>query len=302
MTSEHLLFNRQDSNCLKGFAILMVMLGHLRWLNIASIGVILFLFISGYGVFCSYQNKGLNHYFKNKIHKIWIPYVLIFILSYIIHPCYNLIEFIISILGFNPNPKTDPTMWYISYLFLFYISFFVIIKATIHKILLSIGLSGFIIFLSFFVYDKSFAAFLYIPFFPLGVLTAKFLKKDIFKGLPLLFITLVATCLLYQYNQRHVLIYAIYIYTGAICSLCFIRHIGAIYKTIFSILGKYSYSIYLVEGLFLVRYKNELNLLNSKAINNIIKIGGVILSAILLQVVVKSFVTPLLNRKRTNVL
>ena len=60
---------------IKGLAILMVILGHLntefydwRFMQpFGSMGVALFLFISGYGLTKSFENKRLDGFFKKRI-------------------------------------------------------------------------------------------------------------------------------------------------------------------------------------------------------------------------------------------
>lgn len=276
--------SRKETNLLKGVAILMVLIGHLGLLNVAGIGVALFLYASGYGVFCSYRHKGLSHYFTNKIQKIWVPYALVFILSYAIHPCYDVPRFILSFFGMNPNPKTDPTMWYISFLFLFYLSFYFVFSIERKKLKfpLSCLLLSIILVLSLFVYDRSFGAVLYVPAFPLGVMMAKLSDKIAYRGIYSFMIFSIA-CLSYLCMQWNVVIYGMFIYAGGMSILIIVKRLSDYKSVIFSFLGKISYPIYLVEGLFLVKYKKEMMLFDSNITNYLLKIGGVIIAAVLLQ-------------------
>ena len=76
------MISKEDTQILKGLAISMVIVEHLgQVLHIAAlnplgpIGVCLFLFISGYGLSCSYKKNGRNKYFSKRILKVYIPYL-----------------------------------------------------------------------------------------------------------------------------------------------------------------------------------------------------------------------------------
>lgn len=67
------MISKEDTQLLKGLAILMVIVEHLgQVLHIAAlnplgpIGVCLFLFISGYGLSYSYEKNGRNGYLKKE--------------------------------------------------------------------------------------------------------------------------------------------------------------------------------------------------------------------------------------------
>lgn len=85
------MISKEDTQLLKGLAILMVIVEHLgQVLHIAAlnplgpIGVCLFLFISGYGLSYSYEKNGRNGYLKKRVLKVYVPYlvsVIIFSLS-----------------------------------------------------------------------------------------------------------------------------------------------------------------------------------------------------------------------------
>lgn len=121
---------KNTTTFLKGIAILFVILGHMGYIyNAGSWGVSLFLILSGYGIFKSYQKNGLKKYFSKKIKKIFLPYVLVTIFVLL----YNYIKFkiskktiIFSLLGIDFGFICDGTMWYISYIFIQYIIFFIV--------------------------------------------------------------------------------------------------------------------------------------------------------------------------------
>ena len=69
---------KKQTNVLKGFAIITVMLSHcadmnlllfdrVYWSIMCQIGMALFLFLSGYGCWKSYCKNGFENYFERKI-------------------------------------------------------------------------------------------------------------------------------------------------------------------------------------------------------------------------------------------
>lgn len=135
-----------DKNCteqLKCIAILLVIFGHLSADKIiqaaflshaGSQGVTLFLFLSGYGLTKSYLKKGINKKILfNRFSKILLPYSMITALwiiidTFIYHKAYSKSTIILSIIGFDFNRSIDASMWYISFILLWYIFFNIIFK------------------------------------------------------------------------------------------------------------------------------------------------------------------------------
>jgi len=76
---------------LKGIAILLVVICHLgneftRWFTpLGGIGVTIFLILSAYGLEKSYQKNGLRHYWKKRFLAVWVPYVLVELLTAPLH-------------------------------------------------------------------------------------------------------------------------------------------------------------------------------------------------------------------------
>ena len=104
---------------------------------LGGIGVAIFLFLSGYGLNESFKTKGLNDFWKNKLTRIVLPYVIwsiIFIpVSYFL---YNSVEYAIR-------------YWYIEYMFFWYTLFWITKKyapLNAEKILLAVAIFSFFIF------------------------------------------------------------------------------------------------------------------------------------------------------------
>uniref|UniRef100_UPI0011A8F278 acyltransferase family protein n=1 Tax=Yersinia rochesterensis TaxID=1604335 RepID=UPI0011A8F278 len=132
------MIDRNTTNNVKALAIIMVMLGHLigakkidvniAWLDIATFGVSLFLFISGYGLYKSYESKGLNGFFRSKIHKVYIPFAIATILIGMSRGFFSdkWTDIVKTILFSAPSLPIDGTMWYIYYIALWYVIFYVV--------------------------------------------------------------------------------------------------------------------------------------------------------------------------------
>ena len=136
------MISQSTSNRMKGCSIVMVILGHI--LNIylhqnaylsmilGTGGVAVFLILSGYGLAVSYHKNGIkNEYWENKIRKVFIPYWIVtflwVILTGLLKPSRS--ELIIKNLFLvDYNRGIDATMWYLSFLLLWYLLFFVIFK------------------------------------------------------------------------------------------------------------------------------------------------------------------------------
>lgn len=143
--------NRDCTSTLRGIAILIIIIGHIgvsgfdcRVFNpLGGIGVAMFLFLSGYGLTESYKNNGLSNYWKKKVVRIAIPY-LVWI------PIYHIVM-ILSPLGNMNHLEIIPRYWFIEYLLIFYFLFFILFKYTLQKaIIIMTILSG----ISFFTLDN----------------------------------------------------------------------------------------------------------------------------------------------------
>lgn len=138
--------NRESTTTIRGIAILIIIIGHvgvsgfdLRVFNpFGGIGVAMFLFLSGYGLTESYKNNGLRGFWKKKILRIVIPY-LVWI------PLYHIVMRI-SPIGLPTQIQAIPRYWFIEYLVLAYFIFyfaFKYIKSYAISIIILIGVISF---------------------------------------------------------------------------------------------------------------------------------------------------------------
>lgn len=71
----NLEISKEGTQALKGIAILLVIFGHMGFLDIPGAGgVHIFLILSGYGIYCSVNKNGLYQYWKKRIVSVYIPY------------------------------------------------------------------------------------------------------------------------------------------------------------------------------------------------------------------------------------
>ena len=126
-------FSKHTTNNLKAVAIILVILGHLGFINKSGAwGVGIFLLLSGYGLTQSYIKSGIIGFFKKRLLAVILPYSIVMIIwifvDYILGNKYRILTIGTSILGLNFKSVIDVTMWYISFLILWYIAFFCIFK------------------------------------------------------------------------------------------------------------------------------------------------------------------------------
>lgn len=147
-----------SSQELKGLAILLVILSHLNVIQFIQVpeifvfsgawGVAIFLFLSGYGLAQSYLVKGLNYNFISKrLSKVWVPYVIASVLwilidFYVLSIQYSWKQIVLTLLGIDLTCAIDQSMWFITYIMLWYMAFFLCFKLPIPDMLKVIPLFG----------------------------------------------------------------------------------------------------------------------------------------------------------------
>lgn len=134
--------NKHLTEQLKGIAIILVVLGHLfvtKFINITNPafnylgaqGVALFLILSGYGLTKSFLHKGIDQSFLlRRWRVVLIPYSLVtlvwFVYDYWLGKLYSLKIILLSLAGFDFQLTMDATMWYISYILIWYGVYYIV--------------------------------------------------------------------------------------------------------------------------------------------------------------------------------
>lgn len=144
---EYDYFNQTQTTILKGISILLIVVHHFTikmtnpifmkpFLNVGSLGVAIFFFISGYGLMSSYlaEKNHLNNFFSKRVARVYIPFLVtniaIGIASIFIMKASYSISDIISTSIFLKGITTGQDFWYINATILFYIIFFITLKFT----------------------------------------------------------------------------------------------------------------------------------------------------------------------------
>jgi len=140
------ILNLQKTQELKGFAILAILLGHIGYslfphqsflfpLSVFSgMGVDLFLFLSGFGVTLSQIKNPLSFtdFYKKRLSKLflslWCVLLLFFLLDFfVLHKSYSLSEWVLSFLGIFSSAdlwqNINSPLWYITFILFYYLVF-----------------------------------------------------------------------------------------------------------------------------------------------------------------------------------
>jgi peptidoglycan/LPS O-acetylase OafA/YrhL len=266
---------------MKGAAILLVIFGHLSrtaginnsFINLLGAqGVVLFLIISGYGLFKAYDTNGIGiSYWKKRISTVLIPYsavtgIFISIDIIFLDKQYSLGYILKNIIGFNSDNRFDGTMWYIQFIVIWYIIFglgFYFKKLKDFRIVLL-----FIVAAMFYMQldRKPFSMYYYqcavhAFWFPLGVLLGRYsdsLKKLIEHRLRLVAGIVVSFVLItFMYDKigyNNIYIMYNFVVSFIFASLIFIAASFHIHSRMLDFIGNISYQLYLFEGLFIYNY------------------------------------------------
>lgn len=170
------MISKEEAVILKAIAIISVIISHFwGWIcplpevintlvsSVSSAGVEIFLFLSGYGIMCSFRSNGLQNFWTKRFLKLYVPLLLVTMpqLALEIYSYRNNIEdmyirsTLLSALGLYPNNLLDGTLWFIPFILLHYIVFYCSFKWTNRRIvnycLLIIGT-----FLVYFIFKTNF--------------------------------------------------------------------------------------------------------------------------------------------------
>ena len=171
--STDFIFSLDFTHCLRGAAILMVMVGHVSGMMntvlfspLGGTGVALFLLLSGFGLNESFKKQELICYWRKKVLRVLLPYFLIASLLYLIRWDFTWQDYLLDVIGIKTH------YWYIAFLVKWYVAFWITSKYCLrYRTLLLLALSIVILFL--FPNIEAEQAFS----FPLGMLISIHLGK-----------------------------------------------------------------------------------------------------------------------------
>lgn len=179
-------FSKQQTNWLRGIAIVMIVLSHYyqglglgyssilgQLNNLGYLGVGIFFFLSGYATMYSKVNKPtyMNHYIINRISRIYIPFIIVFILDCIILLVFDYGFSYDCLLRIPILSLPTALNWYLKVQFALYIVFYISAKVIKKNSLIIVSISilcliymiaGFIFNIGNFWYESCYM-------FPLGM-------------------------------------------------------------------------------------------------------------------------------------
>jgi len=319
----HLNLSKDVTNQLKGVAIIFVVLIHVGLSPKYISGVSIFIILSGFGLTQSYFSSGLKEFFEKRLTSIYYPYLIVtliwILLDYILlRKVYGVESLLLNIAGLNVYPYIDSSMWFITYIIIWYVIFyltFIFFKHP-HLRLFLILTSGTFCFFTSNIISPSSGSSSYIFCFPIGVtigyyykwFQTKSTKKSFYFEIILFFIFCSGIFYMMQAekglyhlfeNYHHNLINI----TLKKLSISFIAILLfsslATYKILIKpliFLGSISYEMYLVEGKIILYYFNNFQAITNPYIKGITAITTVIISALIFKYIFRFIQRILHNR------
>ena len=272
-------FSKHTTNNLKAVAIILVILGHLGFINKSGAwGVGIFLLLSGYGLTQSYIKSGIIGFFKKRLLAVILPYSIVMIIwifvDYILGNKYRILTIGTSILVLIFKSVIDVTMLYISFLILWYIAFFCIfklIKNNYFKIITMFIFSYIVYYNLYELFDQNVGVRLYTLLFPIGVFLSFLFSKElnisesmlksILGHLILFSFILFEISLNRSYDYRY---YTISIIMFSIMIISIFMLMNDFESKILSFIGNISFELYLFEGVFINKYNFIFKFINNK--------------------------------------
>lgn len=250
---------------------------------------------------------GLQNYWRKKITKVYIPYLIITIIKLVYSLPQDYRIYVFSILGLDFGYNIDNSMWYISYIFIWYVVFYLSAKVSISFkrnlipwILLSSGGIAYYLSLKYdFVYHPYRGVDSYGLCFPMGVVVAfleeinfftnhKKLSDTLFGLLALLSIGLIHNYS-HNLNSESILYYQEYMMFSCavayiiILFFCIFKSVDNKIFRFVSKIGEISYSMYLIEAWLLeITFRKTINDTNIYFIASL-AIISIIICAMILQ-------------------
>ncbi|PEW16951.1 hypothetical protein COD21_04285 [Bacillus cereus] len=291
--------NKNWSNQLKGIAIILVILGHLQLISHAGAwGVAIFLIVSGFGLTQSYLKSGINNFFKKRVSKVLVPYSIVTLIWVVIDAFigikHSISSTILALIGINLNEEFDKSMWYITFILMWYIIFYITFKFIRNNSIRIIVLFVFsIMFYKFsFIFPSSVGVGLYVLEFPIGVLLGLTYKRiiDIKTNKLKIIQSILTICcfglffILYtQFDSyKAYLLESLFFAIGSISAFGMLSLYSVKMKLI-EWIGIISFEIYLFEFIFISNYKFIFNLSLNIWVERFIYLVFVVFLSLILQ-------------------
>lgn len=304
--------SKDETQFIKGIAIICVILSHMDLFECGgAIGVHLFLIVSGYGIYCSYE-RNKEKYWRRRILAVYVPYLFSSIIldsvRYIVlnNQYISFKNIIISIIGLDFGLNIDPTMWYISYIFVYYFIAFCVMKIKSYSVYVAIIIGMFLIIIvtacgyKHIIWHQGTNVWAYGVLFPFGMLVAKIRKNkkfSIFMKDSILLISAISVIVLLR-KSHDSWIKMIFTFSMAFLILIFSviifkckkRLLEKCIQIIVSI-GKNSYFMYLNEALIIgIVSKMLIRIQGMNVFKAIVVIGISYMTAVLFNKLYKKYI------------
>ncbi|MGO5325739.1 acyltransferase family protein [Collinsella sp. LCP19S3_D2] len=268
------LFSRECTTALKGIAISLVIFGHRGLIDCGGQwGVHIFLFLSGYGIFKSAQKNGMAAYWRKRLVGVFVPYILFSVFKLgillVMGEEVGVGKAFCTLMGLDFCLNVDPTMWYITYIFVCYAVFYAAwplyrrcrVAAFTSTLFVSFVLIAVVGRINI-AWNSGAVAWVYFWTFPAGVMLAMHEEKIAGGGIsPTVYVlacvaALTAVALMYgaPHGSLNMFVYSA---AGAVLVTLLVKFLmdgpaGTVLVKALSPLGNASYAMYLNEG-FLIR-------------------------------------------------
>jgi len=300
--------SKSTTNNLKATAIILVILGHLGFINKSGAwGVGLFLIISGYGLTQSYIKSGIKGFFKKRILSVILPYSIVMLIwifiDYLLGYKYNILNIVTSILGLNFKSRIDVTMWYIPFLILWYIIFFcifILIKNNYYKIISMFIFSYIFHHKLYELFDSNVGVRLYTLLFPIGVLLGFLFSKELnisekslksILGHIIIFSFILFYISINRSNDYRYYTLSIIMFSIMIISIFMI--VQDFESNILSFIGSISFELYLFEGVFINKYNFIFKFINNKFLELLAYFALILILSCIYHIILKRLIISL---------
>lgn len=332
--NQSVYLSRNNTNCIKGFFAIIVVLAHIRGqltvLNNTIIGQILtasgylsvavFFFISGYGLQFSYAAKRemyINTFFQNRIfpfYCICLFNAAVYILFYMIVGNTSLLELRNILSSVILGPTIIQNGWYLQTILLFYFCFWQIYRlfSSDNQKLLAVVFCMFAYCLLCLIQGRGPYSYVSVFAFPMGILWChkqdqidKMLriKKNYFLWLILNFVFFCITLLLGNYpilpKMCMITLRCLSSLFFVLCVLMLVMKIRISFS-ILQFLGRISSNIYTLHGIFILLFKDNFPILNPFLYTIFVLVCSITLSYLLYPIV--QFITERAKRLITHLI
>lgn len=269
------MISKAETNAIKAISIISVILCHFYgWIykstdifsviagSLAQCGVFLFLFLSGYGICKSFRQNGLDGYWKKRLVKIYIPFIIVVMPQFILEVWkyrsnigdMYIASTVLSAIGLYPNNLLDGTLWFVCFILFEYFIFYSLckLKFGVKYICLLGGILSYIFLKWQFVWVRD--CDIYGIAFWIGILFAEYDQSiRLRKSFVAMLCAIVYAITLFT-PPTYAILYAINGLSLS-CLIILLVHLAVLQnlktpKCVLEKLGNLSYELYLTEAIF----------------------------------------------------